>query len=405
MKRFFPFLITCLCLPILMQCNGQNKEGNTNPTRNNSKVGGDCEAGYCELMYYGMPTQIIHTDTSAGWFEKGQKLMVTGTVYKIDGRTPAPNVILYYHHTDNEGYYSPGDKTPYNSTRHGHIRGWVKTDSQGRYTIYSIRPGPYPGAEDPQHIHLIVKEPDIETEYWIHDMVFDDDPRLLPYQKKHPNPNPRCGSGILRVLLKDAVQIAEHDIVLGLNIPNYPHKNVASLSSGLAIGDEQPSFGPYHAYGPDKGTETCPVCKYGRYQGILFFVGNHPQWESIKSWLRFLEARAVAVSPMLKVYFIYGNSRQYNSALRQKQLENLGNELQLKKTALTYVPSFNDKKSDVHLNKINPDAENTFIIYRHRIIVDTFTNLAANQQNFDKINAALKRTEGMFNNLPEPPHH
>jgi protocatechuate 3,4-dioxygenase beta subunit len=35
----------------------------------------------------------------------------------------------------------------------------------------------------------------------------------------------RGGSGILKVVNSDDLQIANHDIVLGLNIPNYPGKN------------------------------------------------------------------------------------------------------------------------------------------------------------------------------------
>lgn len=58
-------------------------------------------------MFVGMPTNISSVDTSFGWAEKGQKLLVTGKVYKFDGKTPASNVIIYYWQTDNNGYYSP----------------------------------------------------------------------------------------------------------------------------------------------------------------------------------------------------------------------------------------------------------------------------------------------------------
>jgi len=51
-------------------------------------------------MYIGIPASIPSVDTSVAWNEKGQKLLVHGTVYKLDGKTPALNVILYYWHTD-----------------------------------------------------------------------------------------------------------------------------------------------------------------------------------------------------------------------------------------------------------------------------------------------------------------
>ncbi len=208
---------------LLIGCNKQNRTAGQDATNDTNRVGGDCEAGYCELMYLAMPKEMNSVDTSAGWFEQGQKLLVTGTVFQSDGTTPAPGVILYYHQTDNNGYYSPGDGKPENSTRHGHIRGWVKTGEDGKYWIYTIRPAPYPNENLPAHIHWMIKEPDINNEYWVDDVVFEDDPLLIPYSRKHPFEN-RSGSGIVTVTTKDDVQIARHDFVLGLNIPNYPKK-------------------------------------------------------------------------------------------------------------------------------------------------------------------------------------
>lgn len=391
----------------LTGCNGQNQNASQNPNNNTNRgnntnrVGGDCEAGYCDLMYAGMPKEIKSVDTSAGWYEKGQKLVVTGTVFQIDGKTPAPNVIVYYHHTDNDGYYSPGNNKPENQTRHGHIRGWVKTGENGKYTIYTIRPAPYPREEFPAHIHWLIKEPDITNEYWVEDLVFDDDKLLLPFLKNHPMGN-RAGSGIARILLKGDLQIAEHDFVLGLNIPNYPEKISSEKQSGLNIGVDQPSFDPLHAYGPDKGKHTCPVCKYGRYHGILYFVGNKPNWTEIKSWLQYLEQESVKRQKYLKAYFVYGNDKSYNKESRQKELEQLGKELNIKNTALTFVPSFTDTNTHVNLNKINPDVENTFTIYRHRNIIDKYIDLKPTKENFKLLSETLDRTKGDYFDLPVP---
>ena len=389
----------------LMSCNGQNQTNTTFSKTEHSteRVGGACEENYCELMYFGMPENIHSTDTSAGWYEKGQKLIVTGTVFQLDGKTPAPDVIIYYHHTDNNGYYSPRNDKPENQTRHGHIRGWVKTDSNGKYTLKTIRPAPYPDGSEPAHIHWLIKEPDVKNEYWTDDLVFDDDKLLLPHIKRN-KPKNWGGSGIARILLKDRLQIAEHDIILGLNIPNYPKKTTASLQSGLNIGEDQPSFIPYHAFGPDKGTQTCPVCKYGRYHGIVYFVGNHPDWTEIKTWLKFLEQESEKRKKYLKVYFVYGNEKNYHKTERQKHLENLGNELNLRNTALTFVPSFSDKKTEANLNKINPEVNNTFVIYKHRSIVDKYINLKPTFEHFKMLSNSLDKTQGDYFDLPEPKH-
>jgi len=387
--------ILMLMLSIFTSCNSQTKKAS------NGIVGGGCDG--CELMYVGMPANIKSIDTSAAWTEKGQKLLVTGTVYKLDGKTPAPNVVLYYWQTDNNGYYSPKKGMNEKAKKHGHIRGWVKSDKNGKYAIYTIRPAPYPNRDAPAHIHTAIKEPNLKDAYYIDGFVFDDD-TLLTGKKRKLLEN-RGGSGILRVLIDKHMQVAEHNIILGLNIPNYPEKNQAKLNSGLAIGEDNPSFTLFHAFGPDKGTKTCPVCKYGRFHGVVYFVGNNPNWNNIKEWLTFLELESVHRSKYLKIYFVYGNDKDYSKAKRQRDLENLGNELNIKHTALTFVPSFSNEESEVNLNKINPEVENTFVIYRHRAIIAKFVNLKPTKENYKLISQTLDKTKNEYFNLSVPKHN
>lgn len=42
------------------------------------------------------------------------------------------------------------------------------------------------------------------------------------------------------------------------------------IQSGLNVGDESPAFDPQHAWGPDKGSHACPMCKYGYHPGVMF---------------------------------------------------------------------------------------------------------------------------------------
>ncbi len=221
MKQPLQLAILLLLFNAFAACKGQTTQPTTNgQARNNTNklVGGPFENG--DFMYLGMPEKISAVDTSAGWTQKGQKLLITGTIYKLEGKTPAPNVILYYYHTDTEGHYSSKPGLDQRAARHGYIRGWVKSDENGRYAIYTVKPAPYPDTDFEAHIHPTIKEPNIEKEYYIDEFVFDDD-RLLTGEKRKKLQN-RGGSGVLRVLEKGDLQIAEHDIILGLNIPNYP---------------------------------------------------------------------------------------------------------------------------------------------------------------------------------------
>jgi len=403
MKIIWKIIIYVFLGITLINCNAQTKSENKQieiKTNTKKLVGGGCDG--CELMYVGMPKNIKAIDTSAGWTENGQKLLLTGTVYKLGGKIPAPNIIIYYWQTDSNGYYSPKEGMDERAKRHGHIRGWVKTDENGKYSIYTIRPASYPNENIPAHIHIAIKEPTIKDEYYIDEFVFDDD-TLLTSEKRKALEN-RGGSGILRVLLSTDIQIAEHNIILGLNIPHYPEKNKTEKNSGLEIGEDNPSFIPFHAFGPDKGTRTCPVCKYGRFHGIIYFVGNHPNWDNIKDWLRFLEQESVSRSTYLKVYFVYGNDKNYSKDRRQEELEKLGNELHLNNTALTFVPSFSDEESEVNLNKINRDVENTFVIYRNRAIIDKFVDLKPTKENYHLISQTLDKTKNEYFKLPGLKH-
>ena len=84
-----------------------------------NRVGGGCDG--CELMYEGMPKELGWQTSIAGEGEPGEPLEMQGVIYRSDGKTPAPEVILYVYHTDAKGYYSqtPGQA---HGRRHGHLR-------------------------------------------------------------------------------------------------------------------------------------------------------------------------------------------------------------------------------------------------------------------------------------------
>lgn len=224
MKKITKIIILFFLISVLTNCNGQTRDGNKESSTkkvNQPIIGGGCDG--CELMYVGMPKDINSTDTSSAWIQKGQKLLVTGTVYKLGGKIPAPNVIIYYWQTDTNGLYSPKEGMAELAKRHGHIRGWVKSDKNGKYAIYTTRPAPYPNTDMLAHIHISIKEPNLKDEYYIDEFVFEDD--LLLISKKRKALENRGGSGVLSILVDQEIQVAKHNIILGLNIPNYPEKN------------------------------------------------------------------------------------------------------------------------------------------------------------------------------------
>ena len=91
-------------------------------------VGGGCDG--CDLIYVGMPSNLQWETTIVNASEPGEPMIISGTIFKKDGRTPAAGVIFYVYHTDNKGYYSPSANQT-GAKRHGHLRGWIRTGADG----------------------------------------------------------------------------------------------------------------------------------------------------------------------------------------------------------------------------------------------------------------------------------
>ena len=68
------------------------------------KVGGNCED--CDLMFDGIPDKMASSITLISDEEPGEKMIIAGTIYKKDGITLAPDIILYVYHTDYKGNYN-----------------------------------------------------------------------------------------------------------------------------------------------------------------------------------------------------------------------------------------------------------------------------------------------------------
>jgi protocatechuate 3,4-dioxygenase beta subunit len=209
LKYLISITITVL---FFYSCNSQTAKHSTN----NKIVGGPCEG--CDAIFEYGDRKLNPVDTLPSFYENEPKLKVTGTIFEKDGKTPAKDVIVYAYQTNREGIYEKkGDETGW-GIRHGYLRGWVKTDANGTYTFYTFRPASYPNRDEPEHIHLTVKEPS-RNEYYLSDIVFDDDPLLTLEKRK--NLSSRGGSGLVVLSKEDGLLVAKRDIVLGKNIPDY----------------------------------------------------------------------------------------------------------------------------------------------------------------------------------------
>lgn len=182
------------------------------------RVGGRCEG--CEAIFEYGSQKLDPVDTLPEFESQNNKMLITGTVFQPDGKTPAAEVIVYAYHTNENGIYPTKGNEEGWDRRHGYIRGWTKTDATGRYSFYTFKPATYPSRTEPAHVHLTIKEPD-KNEYWIDAILFEGDPLITA--KVRSGKRNYGGSGIIELgKTADGMLLCKRDIYLGRNIPNYP---------------------------------------------------------------------------------------------------------------------------------------------------------------------------------------
>jgi len=91
--------------------------------------------------------------------DKGDRILISGKIYKADGKTAAANTLIYLYHTDVHGIYGRDGQH-----RHGRHRGWMMTDEQGRYEFESILPASYPDSTIAKHIHMTLTTLEVKEE-------------------------------------------------------------------------------------------------------------------------------------------------------------------------------------------------------------------------------------------------
>lgn len=116
---------------------------------------------------------VLSTET-----DKGDPVKISGIVYQADGKTPAPDTLVYLYHTDFEGYYGRATE----EHKHGRYRGWMLTGRDGRYAFNTIKPAPYPVNRFAAHIHMTVTTEKMRED-WIDSILFEGD-RLISSQER-----------------------------------------------------------------------------------------------------------------------------------------------------------------------------------------------------------------------------
>jgi len=119
--------------------------------------------------------------------EPGIRIVVNGTVTNSSGK-PLANILVYFYHTSDKGWYSDtGVHIRKNEGDHRHSRlfGYVKTNSNGKFKIKTIRPNGYPQSDFAGHIHIQMWKEDGTYLLGVPgELQFDDDVRMTEQRRK-----------------------------------------------------------------------------------------------------------------------------------------------------------------------------------------------------------------------------
>lgn len=162
---------------------------------------------------------------------------------------------------------------------------------------------------------------------------------------------------------------------------------LAPVASGLSVGDMTSAFEPHHVSGPDAGTDTCPVCKYGNRPAVQIWA-QPGDAENTMKLAADLDAKVAASKHEFKAFVV-------NLSMCSKCIDatkTMASKTKLKNVGITYI----DKGSDaVEAYKINTasDVKNTVFVYKNRKVVAKFVNLKADKEGLKALNAAIEKVD------------
>jgi protocatechuate 3,4-dioxygenase beta subunit len=163
-----------------------------------------------------------------------------------------------------------------------------------------------------------------------------------------------------------------------------------SVRSGLQPGEMATAFEPHHVTGPEKGTDTCMVCKYPFNPTVVVWVTGDtnanigPIAKRLESHIARLNASR-GPRERFKAYFVFVEKSGRAPTAR---LTSLAEANGLQNVSLTWVPASEPAVKDYKID-VSPATKNTVLVYEKRKVTANFVNVTGDARSLAKLDRAI----------------
>ena len=161
--------------------------------------------------------------------------------------------------------------------------------------------------------------------------------------------------------------------------------------SGLPVGQAVSAFTPTHVTGPDAGTNTCPVCKYGIVPAEQVWVTGD-SLEHVGQIARALESSIQRVGPAkLKAFIIFVKPKNESSKTLSTELKSVAAKNNLSNVGLLYVDGPGALPIRAYRINTSGEVKNTVMVY-HQLHVDAnFSNFVPDKVSLGGLDGAISK--------------
>ncbi len=162
---------------------------------------------------------------------------------------------------------------------------------------------------------------------------------------------------------------------------------VSGVESGLAVGESVTPFHPTHVSGPDKGTDTCPPCKYGSRPAVQAWISPAEKAEVVAAIGKTLEGAETKYAKTEFQGFMIMLTRCDACVDKAKTY---ATESKTSKIAVATLDVNNEAIKNYKVNTAK-DMLNTVFVYKNKKVVEKFVNLTNSKEDIAKLEAAIAK--------------